>query len=75
MGCENDFFRIVRTEADVTTILEICEERTVRPISDASILKTSDESVTVKVKNGSVLRIGDYFYIWDAEKKVFEIQC
>lgn len=73
MKSENEFFRIIKEES--CTILEIYDERTVRPISGAKILKTSEICITVKVEKGAVLRIGDYFYIWDDDKKTLEVQC
>lgn len=73
MNDEKEFFRVVKEETD--TVLEIFGERTVRPISDASIVKTAEDSITVKVKERAILRIGDYLFVWDAQKRALEVQC
>lgn len=73
MNNGKEFFRVVKEETD--TVLEIYGERTVRPVSGAAIVKTAEDCITVKVKAKAILRIGDYLYVWDAEKHVLEPQC
>ena len=73
MNAEREFFRVVKEEKD--TVLEIFGERTVRPISGAVIVKTAEDCITIRVSARAVLRIGEYLYVWDAEKRVLEPQC
>lgn len=69
-----NFYTIVREEECIESSVLI-KHRIVRPVSGGKIVKTSEEGVTVKVKNGDVLRIGEYLYIWLGERKQFELQC
>jgi len=71
---KDTLFDIVNESETVETIILI-KERSVRPISGATILKSSEEGVTVRVRDGDVLRIGGHFYIWIEAKKELEIQC
>ena len=65
MNAAGEFVEILKSSTVEATVLEIYHERVVRPISDVKILRTTDNSVVVEVRQGSVLRIGDYFYVWD----------
>ncbi|MBE5812076.1 MAG: hypothetical protein E7314_00280 [Clostridiales bacterium] len=72
----DNFFRVVKEKTEISTVLEILNERVITPISDVTILSTSDKGVTVEVNGyNSVLKIGEQYYIWDPDKKELVVQC
>jgi len=64
----DNFFRVVKEKATVSTILEINAKELV-PVSGAVILVAA-EIKTVEVKEGAVLKIGEQYFMWNAEKKM-----
>lgn len=63
----DNFFRVVKEKTSISTILEI-EAKEVIPVSGATILVAADVK-TVEVKEGAVLKIGEQYFMWNAEKK------
>ena len=61
------FFRVVKKKTLVSTVLEV-EAETLVPISGAVILVAA-KTKTVEVKDGAVLKIGEQYFMWNAEKE------
>lgn len=64
----DNFFRVVKEKTSVSTILEI-EAKELVPVSGAVVLVAAEKK-TVEVKEGAVLKIGEQYFLWNAEKKI-----
>lgn len=63
----DNFFRVVKEKTSISTVLEINAKELV-PVSGATVLVAADVK-TVEVKEGAVLKIGEQYFMWNAEKR------